>query len=1181
MGAGTNALHLDFADDGELDFSDGDTAAFNLDNTSGSVTTLNMDVDIDVSDDVTLDLTHDGGAGRVSVLELDDIDYGPGVGGSDAPTFTIMGGAEDFTLSAGADGFRDLYAGAPDRYTGDLGESSGEDHYIDSDTLRLSLDGVVNATLQGDEVGVILDAADNTALNSVTARSTNGDHIDLVLTGFTDFGDVLLESTANAYSDADPDEVELYVFGGDYGTVTLEASDETTIVNVLGSDGQGDSGPGIDVTDDYRVTIDTLVMDSSSNSDGDTWADGQSQLIIDGSSGEDRYWGAGEDRASAEISIGEVGGITMTGNYESNILVSDFSDSTITLGNIDLNVLSQGEDAGEDSYGEDAGITVDEINDSTISIGMIDIDAYYSDEGGSNYSSAVDVMFTDMDNVELDIDEINVSVTGFSDGVEGGYSNASDILFAEIDDSVVTVGNITTAGSVGDVDVDFYDNDNTAITAGHVSITTTAGHDAYLGINYNDATDDGADTAVALLSVNMSATGGDDAGVDFEIYGNEDDFTAGMVEISVNNVSLTADDDVDFTINENDNYETDQFGPNLTTLVGVQISFSDVTIVAGQASDVGEYGILLEANYNDGANIQIGDVTVTGGTSDTSYSASNIIEDVIIDNVWTNYERGDTDMTLRVGDDETHYVYTFIEGNDDTAIELGDYSVTLLGSDGAESFAAYVDFVVEYNFDGEDIDGVNSVDIGDITIDASAASDSGYVMVALEENYDGGSITVGDISLSGGANMDAYLWITDNDGVTVETGDVNINVGDQVIVSIEDHDATYTDAEITVGSVTATGASVSLWITDNYDSVIVMSDVSLTANDGSVDVEIDTNDHSQLEVGDITVDASDDGLIYIDTGDSLDGDGDVEVGDITVTAGNYVYIDLYGDNSDNDDRGELTVGDIDVTIDGLPNNNNDVEIYAYGLTSDSISEISVSGAADYVRIDIEDVDDTYDTSTATSLIDLSGMTNSDADIYIDLVDVYSSGGFEGIDNSGTAGEAANLEGDMVIRFGEFDEAFVGTLINDHEDQFNIADGDGVRQTYSFEGDDIGDITIEGFVAGRGAYRDVDIDGDTTDGFGDGEGGSDFFEYDHTSGAEYDDGLVLLRTDRLDFSQFEGVSSLEDLAFEYDDETDSVIITAADGEFSGRIVVTGVGVDADNGDSIESIIDRVQDSIIFG
>ena len=1181
LGAGTNALHLDFADDGELEFSDSDTAGFSLDNTTGSVHTLNMDVDFEITSDVTLDLTHNGGEGRVSVLEVDDIDLdGDADDGVDGATFTVVGGAEDFTLSAGADGFRGIADDqAPDRYSGDLGETTGEDHRVDEDALRLSLDGVVNATLQGDEVGVILDAADNTALNSVTARSTNGDEVDLVLTGFTDFGDVLLESAANANDDADPDEVELYVFGGDYGTVTLEASDETTIVNVLGSDGQGDSGPGIDVTDDYQVTIDTLVMDSSSNSDGDTWADGQSQLIVDGSSGEDDWWsGAGEDRASAEISIGAVGGITMTGNYESNIQVSDFSDSTITLGDIDLNVLSEGEDAGEDSFGEDAGITVDDINDSTISIGMIDVDAYYSDEGGNNYSTAVDVLFTDMDNVALDIDEINVSATGFSDGVEGGYSSTSDIRFADIEDSVVTVGDITGVGEVGDVDVEFDYNDNTTISGGHVSITTTGNnHDASLFIYDNNATDDGADTAVNLLSVSLSATGANGADVDFEIESNDDDFTAGTVEISVNNVSLTADDDVDFFINDNDNLETDQFAPVLTPVVGVQIDVSDVTIVAGQASDVSEYWVELEANDNDGANIQIGDVTVTGGTSDTSYYAYNDIDDDITSNSWTNYERGDTDMTLRVGDNQTHYVYTDISGNDDTAIELGDYSVTLLGSDGAESFSAEVDFVVDYNFDGADEDGVNSVDIGDITIDASAASDSGYILMALEENYDGGSITLGDISLSGGANMDAYLWITDNDGVTVETGDVNINVGDNVIVTIEDHDASGTDSDITVGSVTATGGSVSLWITDNYDSVIVMSDVSLTALDGSVDIEIDSNDNSTVDLGNITADASDDVDIYVDTGDGVDGDGDIQMGDITVTAGDDAYIYLWGDNSDNDDYGALTVGDIDVTIDGDPSISHDVRIEALGLSSDSVGTITVSGVSDYVQIDIVDRDDTYDTSTATSLIDLSGMTNSDADIYIDLVDVYSGGV---IDDSGTAGDAANLESDMVIRFGEFDEAFVGTLINDHEDQFNIADGDGVRQTYSFEGDDIGDIIIEGFVAGRGAYRDVDIDGDTTDGYGD-AGVSDFFEYDHTSGAEYDDGLVLLRTDRLDFSQFEGVSSLEDLAFEYDDDTDSVIITAADGEFSGRIVVTGVGVDADNGDSIESIIDRVQDSIIFG
>ena len=53
-------------------------------------------------------------------------------------------------------------------------------------------------------------------------------------------------------------------------------------------------------------------------------------------------------------------------------------------------------------------------------------------------------------------------------------------------------------------------------------------------------------------------------------------------------------------------------------------------------------------------------------------------------------------------------------------------------------------------------------------------------------------------------------------------------------------------------------------------------------------------------------------------------------------------------------------------------------------------------------------------------------------------------------------------------------------------------------------------------------------------------------------------------------------------FQYDDEEDSVTITAADGQFDGSIVVTGQGVDADTtGEDEQTIIDRVADSIIFG
>ena len=182
------------------------------------------------------------------------------------------------------------------------------------------------------------------------------------------------------------------------------------------------------------------------------------------------------------------------------------------------------------------------------------------------------------------------------------------------------------------------------------------------------------------------------------------------------------------------------------------------------------------------------------------------------------------------------------------------------------------------------------------------------------------------------------------------------------------------------------------------------------------------------------------------------------------------------------------------------------------------------------------------------MIDLSGVTGDTALINIDL--------------TGEDEEAANLQDDMIIRLGDFsDGSTITTNVQDHgfsyEGGASISDGDGVRQTYVFEGSDIGDITIAGFVAGRASARDIDV-------------GSDLVGGD-------DNGFANLTTDRIDLSAF-GLTE-EDVVVSYNSDDESVTITAADGQFDGSIIVTGVGVDDGTGTK-DDYEDRVLDSIIF-
>jgi len=336
---------------------------------------------------------------------------------------------------------------------------------------------------------------------------------------------------------------------------------------------------------------------------------------------------------------------------------------------------------------------------------------------------------------------------------------------------------------------------------------------------------------------------------------------------------------------------------------------------------------------------------------------------------------------------------------------------------------------------------------------------------------------------------------------------------------------------------------VDLRITGNDGSSIVFSDVTIVTSGGDVDIDL------QPESGAIT-------------------DGTISLGDIHVTTADDFDFDADGNGDDE----SVSVGHLHVVStsdDEIPDGVVDIDANAVG----GLWSITVSDDVIDLDIDFGDMPTGPDlTWTETTLIDLSGMTNADADIDIDFV----TPGFG----------AANMSDDMVIKFGEFADAYVETYINDYHDTADVDDLEGVRQTYVFEGSDIGDIVIEGFVAGAGAYRDVDINGGPGAGNEDGRGaadggggpGSDWFDYSTSNS----NGLALIRTDRLDLSQFEGVDSLDDLVFEFSDADDSVIITAADGQFDGSIIVTGLGVDADSADEDEqTIIDRVQDSIIFG
>ena len=338
---------------------------------------------------------------------------------------------------------------------------------------------------------------------------------------------------------------------------------------------------------------------------------------------------------------------------------------------------------------------------------------------------------------------------------------------------------------------------------------------------------------------------------------------------------------------------------------------------------------------------------------------------------------------------------------------------------------------------------------------------------------------------------------------------------------------------------------------DSSDASVTMGDVTLTAmgEDSLATFELDDNDDTAITVGDLTLTAG--GLAEVDLTDGYMSD--TTIGNITLEGGS-ASVDVEVNNDDDWSELEFNLGEtLDITINGDAGTDNVVTVDVEGISS-GLETITVRGD-DIDAIDItlgslrdDDGDGTSDTVVDTTLIDLSGVTGDTALINIDL--------------TGEDEEAANLQDDMIIRLGDFsDGSTITTNVQDHGFSYgvgdSISDGDGVRQTYVFEGSDIGDITIAGFVAGRASARDIDV-------------GSDLVGGD-------DNGFANLTTDRIDLSAF-GLTE-EDVVVSYNSDDQSVTITAADGQFDGSIIVTGVGVDDGTGTK-DDYEDRVLDSIIF-
>ena len=1071
--------------------------------------------------------------------------------------------------------------------TSDDGYESGYVDIDDLDYTTLTMGNVdVDATVGSDSVGHEFDV-----------QIEYADHSTISI------GNVTLDQ---AYASSDTDNVfeNLFEVQAQYneasaitlGDVTanlegaafdmdIEYNTDSTIVigdvNATGTAVEISITDNVAETDDLNITIGNVTMHDN-RADGD----GMGLFIQDNT-----------DDFSAGLTEISVGNVMMTGSDSAAIVVSgnqgetnDFSvrlvdrlGVQVDIGDVDIAIDASGEDVGPGpgplGLSNSVVLSATDNDGADITVGNVDVSIAGSD-GGLTAGAFIDAVERNYETAYERGDttvSIGANAAGSSDGALGyALTYLADNTDSEISlgDYTVTVGGSDTDVAIGYAVMYVDNNDDSLISMGDVSMTVEAGagfsSDAgiagmlvtdndYTEILMGDVTLDGATLAALAVSDNgnMDLTMGD-----VYLGGN------GGVTVANNGFSTVEMGDVtqvgagsDSPVGAGGLVGGPGTGAITLGLAVTDNNFTDVVIGDYTSSEMFANASVVVVE-NDDSTIEIGNVTLND-VSDVEVAVSGNLDD--------------TEVTLGTvtvnGDGEGDVILDLSYNTDDTTVTVG--AVTL-------NDVSDVDITINWNTDESTND--TSVSVGDILVDSARDFDMEVV-----GNYQV-DVSVGNVTLSDGTGY-ASGYFYDNDDSTISVGDISLTssvsdsfMGPAVGVDITENDS----STVTIGSVDLdSGSNAGFMLDYNDNSTLGSDDSTIDINaEGGVLFAVGENDQSTVMFSDVTLTSvGGDVEAYINGGQGEDGS--VSLGEFSISASDDVTFDARGDAFANNDDGTVSIGSLSVSVTG-DGSDSVVDVSNFGATG--LETITVSGGADNVHIQLGDKNDFSDTETQTTLIDLSGMTESDATVLIDFV---ADGNMSGDKDQDFLNEdafpggysSANLSDDVVIRFGEFATAYVETLVNDNQDNGAVEDFDGVRQTYVFEGSDIGDITIQGFVAGFGAYRDVDLEGGPGSGYEDGRGngdgfggaGSNYFDYS----TDEADGQAQLRTDRIDFSQFEGVDSLDDLNFEFDDETDSVIITAADGQFDGRIVVTGQGVDADNGETDESIMDRVADSIIFG
>ena len=985
------------------------------------------------------------------------------------------------------------------------------------------------------------------------------------------------------------------------GTITMTSCDSSADVLISYNSNNFDpfeNGPdqGALASRDFDITLGDLVLN----------ADNRTELVIVNNV-DDTYFG--------DLAV-TVGDVDMFAHDVAQLQIGDSDGeenvaTTVVVGNV--NMLSQNEAYVDISYNEGrlyevqmsgqavrreidyADITlgdvtiestdqnvwfdIDNSSQAKVNVGAVDIDAGTRANMwiGNNDGSSDDIL----SEVTINVDSVTMNAVSDADfAIDGNdarsYTNNSDgsatltidvgavDVTAGSDADFVVIYNDAVADNLGDasvsisvasVDLDavsdtrfvIYDNDVISSSDGTASfdltigdVTMNAGNSAYVYVGYNDVYEDNGalsdgsgELSIAIGSVTVDAS--DDAYV--SIYDNNATNDGSILTIDVSDVDIDTGDYASFNVSytDADGYQSSSSvsigNVSLTTATGLaevdlydndaggaqselKVVFGNIELNSGADADLS-----FEQNDAIGSDsvvdIDTGTVDLTAEVDARFYVANNTADD------WDSALTIDmSDVTIDAGEDADFDLTGLTANGSDSSVDvtLGDVMITA-GDD--------ADLRIYDNFaNGED--SVANITVGDITVDA------GNDVWFYVDGYGSTSTTLGNVDITSGLDQvtasdddtvssHVYFYFKEVEGTETISIDAQSTSDGEGTIFADIYDA------YDLYSVTLSGTDAEMRIAGDVGKdeddlfTIDLSGMTGSFSDGAANYDPEGYGQGQFNVDEgvyvYTVDANFDGAVIIRVGTSgliynaqsssfqhVDSDGDFDF-----YSSDNTYDDWYGE------EGWYSLG---AGLDIMPVAQVQVLTFdTWNVEDNETVTIDVQiGAQTYaltVNTSVGGGDSTSGSFSGSGDLGSTGISYTVSGSYDDYFGSNFGEGTLTITLTGPADGTSFILSGVTDAQGNFGGDFLSNNITTVADRADDGRGNDSAEIFVFVGEDIGEVVIGGFNAN--AIRNIN------------------------------EGI-----DKLDFSEFAGITQLSDLNF-YTDATD--LDLGDDGYFNDVIITS--------------------------